>query len=111
MTIQKTLSLKETKALADCIEKHNHDSFYLAKDHGAYIGAGNNSDGTGVLFFFRGCDPEKDLDYYEECHYKFGGDDFGVQFDDIDFVIAARNNRMKLKFSVSPTSIKLSMVG
>ena len=111
MNIQKTLSLKETKALADCIEENNHKDFYLAKDQGAYVGAGNNATGTGVLFFFRGCDPQRDPNWYEECRYKFGGDDFGVQFDDIDFVMAARNNRMKLKFSVSPTSIKLSMVG
>ena len=111
MNIQKTLSLKETKKLADCIEHYNYDSFYLAKDQGAYVGAGNNATGTGVLFFFRGCDPQRDPNWYEECRYKFGGDDFGVQFDDIDFVMAARNNRMKLKFSVSPTSIKLSMVG
>jgi len=63
-----------------------HDNyFFLAKDQGAYVGAcgGNRDDDTfeSLIFYFPGCDPEKDEDYYETARDQFGGDDFGETFE------------------------------
>jgi len=78
---QITLKAHEVRALSDFLTRHNRDTFFIAKDHGAYVGAtaGSNADGTfeNLIFYFTGCNPHKDSDYYENAHWKFGGDDFG----------------------------------
>lgn len=63
-----TINRDQMQALVDS----GQDQFYIAKDSGAYIGA------CGVdPIYFRGCDPNKDEDWYETARGKFGGDDFG----------------------------------
>lgn len=78
---QITLKANEVRQLSDFLKRHNRDTFFVAKDHGAYVGAtaGSNADGTfeNLVFYFAGCNPEKDEDYYENAMDKFGGDDFG----------------------------------
>lgn len=62
------------KLHAFCVE-HKQDRFFLAKDHGAYVGSAAN--GKNCIFYFRGCNPNKDQDFYENAWAMFGGDDFG----------------------------------
>lgn len=113
MGAQLTLSVAQTRELADCIKKHNIPGFYLAKDHGAYVGAGMvdvQGEPEGVVYYFRGCDPSKDLDYYEEARYKFGGDDFAISFTDTEFVFNAAKFHKKLRFEVTDSDVKVRMV-
>ncbi|MGA1108249.1 MAG: DUF3085 domain-containing protein [Pseudomonadales bacterium] len=78
---QITLKAKDVRELSGFLNRHNKDSFFLAKDDGAYIGAtaGSDADGTfeRIIHYFSGCNPEKDEDYYDNAAYKFGWDDFG----------------------------------
>lgn len=78
---QITLNAKATRELSEFLERHNRDDWFLAKDHGAYIGAtaGSDKDGTfeRIIHYFAGCNPDKDEDFYETSCWKFGGDDFG----------------------------------
>ena len=111
MKEQLTLTQKQTRDFADCIEKHGHENFYMAKDQGAYVGAGNSSDNTGVVFYFKGCDPSKNEDWWEECRDRFGGDDFGVIIEDTDFVVEARDNGSRLNVLVTDDDVRIQMVG
>lgn len=66
------ITLSRAQALSirhDCVTKNQQ--FFVAKDQGAYVGTAHN------VVYFRGCDPVKDKDWYDECRIKFGGDDFG----------------------------------
>ena len=67
--------------LSDFLKRHGKETFFLAKDQGAYIGAnaGSHSDGTyeRIIHYFAGCNPDKDADFYDNASYKFGWDDFG----------------------------------
>ena len=78
---QITLKANEVRQLSDFLKRHNSDTFFVAKDHGAYVGAtaGSNSDGTfkNLIFYFTGCNPHKYTDFYENADWNFGGDDFG----------------------------------
>jgi len=78
---QITLKAKDVHELSDFLKRHGKSEFFLAKDQGAYIGAnaGSHSDGTfeSIIHYFAGCNPDKDVDFYETSRWKFGGDDFG----------------------------------
>jgi|DEB0MinimDraft_10_1074344.scaffolds.fasta_scaffold37728_2 hypothetical protein len=78
---QITLKAKDVHELSDFLKRHGRDTFFLAKDYGAYIGAnaGSHSDGTykSIIHYFAGCNPDKDADFYDNASYKFGWDDFG----------------------------------
>lgn len=78
---QITLKAKDIHELSDFLKRHGRDTFFLAKDQGAYIGAnaGSHSDGTfeSIIHYFAGCNPDKDADFYDNASYKFGWDDFG----------------------------------
>ncbi len=82
---QITLTRADVQKLSDFCAKHGEDKWFLAKDQGAYVGAtgGSQEEGTfeNCIFYFKGCDPHKDEDWYDEAHYKFGGDDFGEHFE------------------------------
>lgn len=78
---QITLKAKDVRELSDFLKRHGKETFFLAKDQGAYIGAtaGSDADGTfeRIIHYFAGCNPDKDADFYETSRWKFGGDDFG----------------------------------
>lgn len=78
---QITLKAKDVRELSQFLKRHGKETFFLAKDHGAYIGAtaGSNADETfeRIIHYFAGCNPEKDEGFYETSRWKFGGDDFG----------------------------------
>lgn len=72
------LSKRQVKQLVDFCVEHNLDQWFIAKDQGAYLGQSMGMDpAPKCIFYFPGCDPEKDEDWYETAHAKFGGDDFG----------------------------------
>jgi len=98
-----TLSAKQVQQLVNTGE----DSFYIAKDHGAYVGAGQ-SDKGGVCFYFRGCDPTKGGDdWYHTCRDKFGGDDFGdtLPMESMKKLLVD-GLLVKIKIDITPTQIK-----
>jgi hypothetical protein len=80
---QITLKEKDVIEFSQFLKRHNRDTFFLAKDDGAYIGAtaGSHADGTfeRIIHYFAGCNPEKDADFDDNAAYKFGWDDFGQQ--------------------------------
>lgn len=121
-----TFSIKKAAALellAFC-EKHKVEQFFIAKDHGAYIGAtkdkplakGEKIDHSKVnvfnnIHYLLGCNPDTDEDSYEECRYRFGGDDFGVHLP-TDWLRQFRDAckvKNKRTFSLKVTDNNVSM--
>jgi len=81
---QITLTRDDLNEFALFLRKHNVEKWFIAKDHGAYIGATNNEKGDNFqskLFYFSGCNPDTDEEFYDNARNKFGGDDFGDFFD------------------------------
>jgi hypothetical protein len=77
---QITLSITDLQRLVEFCQKNELKQYFIAKDQGAYLGAskgGNNN----ILFYFTGCNPDQDEDWYDNAHTKFGGDDFGEQLE------------------------------
>jgi hypothetical protein len=71
-----TLTRKKVELLhAFCI-KHKKETFFVAKDQGAYVGS-SVGEGNNCIYYFPGCDPVLDKDWYDTAHDLFGGDDFG----------------------------------
>lgn len=103
-----TLSRVQALDLLNFCKKHSKDRFFIAKDSGAYLGAsvGSTPD-KQCLFYFRGCDPKKDADYYENARYAFGGDDFG-EFLPVGWLEKFNENPKiaKIKVTVNKRSIK-----
>lgn len=104
-----TLSSKQVAELKTFCKTHSKDKFFLAKDQGAYVGAaGQDEIGQmeNCIFYFKGCDPLKDDDWYENAHDKFGGDDFG------EFLPATwldlPQGTTKMRIATSTRSIKVS---
>ncbi len=110
MKVQKTLNQKQVKQLYKAsVADPKNSGFYLAKDHGAYIGAGILGEG-GAVFYFAGCDPQKNDDYYDEAGYKFGYDDFGQLFDtenDIALLKKCADEDRKIQFTVTESAIQI----
>jgi hypothetical protein len=74
------LSKRQVQQLVDFGIEHKQNQWFIAKDHGAYVGAAYGAEpGQNCVFYFKGCDPSKDEDWYDTAHAKFGGDDFGEQ--------------------------------
>lgn len=102
---QITLNSKQVKQLSDFAHKHDLDKFFLAKDDGAYVGA--NANGEKVIFYFRGMDPNKDEDAWDNAMHAFGGDDFG-EFLSIEFIHKmALKIEPKVTIKVTATHIKM----
>ena len=97
-----TITKKETLEFSAFLTENGIKEWFMAKDHGAYVGA--YYEGKTWLKYFKGCNPEKDSDFYETARYKFGGDDFGVTMSS-DHVHQAANLCGYLKVKVTPKSI------
>lgn len=109
---QMTLTRKQVQALHDFAEKHGKDQWFLAKDHGAYIGmtAGSKEEDNfeNILFYFKGCNPEKDEDFYDNAGYKFGWDDFGEHFStEIFSKFLTDENAVKIVIKVGARQISM----
>jgi hypothetical protein len=110
MTAQITLDRKQIIALADFCATHNKDTFFIAKDHGAYVGA-STGETNQCIYYFKGCNPAIDADFYENARYKFGGDDFGELMPvSILTKVKERADITKLKITVGARSIKAQYV-
>ncbi len=77
---QLTLNRNKTAQLYDVAMRSKRKKIFVAKDQGAYVGAYHTQEDR-VLFYFQGCNPDKDKDWWDCCCNMFGGDDFSVEFD------------------------------
>jgi hypothetical protein len=75
---QITIPMNDVKRLVQFCQTNSLTNYFIAKDQGAYLGASTGKD-NNILFYFAGCNPDKDADFYDNAHDKFGGDDFGEQ--------------------------------
>lgn len=102
-----TLNRADIDKFAAFINTHAIKQIFIAKDHGAYVGA-SIGEKANCIFYFAGCDPNKDKDYYDTSHSKFGGDDFGEHLDAKAVTTAAADARVKsLKFTITATTMKV----
>jgi hypothetical protein len=105
---QITLQRQDVQSIVDFCDAAKSDRFFIAKDHGAYVGysTGANPD-QQCLFFFKGCNPAKDADFYENSRQAFGGDDFGERIP-LDHLRQALNDPTckKVRIAVTSTSIR-----
>lgn len=78
---QITLKIAEAKKLIQFCKDKGLETYFIAKDQGAYLGASKGAEpGDQLIYYFAGCNPSKDADWWENSSYKFGGDDFGEIF-------------------------------
>lgn len=102
-----TLNRADIDKLAAFVTEHSLKQIFVAKDHGAYVGA-SVGEKNNCIFYFKGCDPAKDKDYYDTARTKFGGDDFGEHLDASAVIAAAADPRVKtMKFTITASSIKV----
>jgi|DEB0MinimDraft_6_1074348.scaffolds.fasta_scaffold28178_3 hypothetical protein len=77
---QITLTALQVRKFSKFCKDHRLEQFFVAKDHGAYVGATKRDEDTNelhrIIFYFKGCDPNKDKDCWNTQQDKFGGDDF-----------------------------------
>lgn len=110
---QITIKPEDVKAISRVARQYNKKQWFLAKDSGAYVGinTGQDENFEPIIHYFRGCDPSKDEDYYENARHKFGGDDFAEMMD-ISFVhqVADHPKNMKLVIRITDTAIDASGV-
>lgn len=104
---------EQVQALVDFCAKHNLKDFFLAKDHGAYIGQsiGAGAEDNRCIYYFPGCHPENDVDWYDRAFADFGGDDFGEHLPLEWLTSALAQPKMKyLELVVTATKIKLNVI-
>jgi len=89
-----SITRKQALELRNFCLRNKVDEFFLSNDNGAYIGATSGKDDTfkNSIHYIKGCNPDNDPDYYEECRYKYGGDDFGVHLP-VDWLNEFFNNQ------------------
>lgn len=103
------LAREQVQQLIDFCTKHNLTEWFIAKDHGAYIGAvAGAAPAPKCIFYFPGCDPAKDADWYDTALAQFGGDDFGELLPVADLVENLLPPEViGLRFVVAPTEISI----
>lgn len=107
-----TLSRAQVQQLADFCAERNRTQYFIAKDQGAYLGAsvGAQPD-QQCLFYFPGCDPRTDEDWWDACSDKFGGDDFGERMKATDLTTALAEPRMTAcRWSVGTRRITMTLI-
>lgn len=103
------LTRAQVQQLADHCEKHKLATWFIAKDQGAYVGAScGPKPEDKCIFYFKGCDPVKDEDWYETAHSKFGGDDFGDMMQ-VDSLKSALDNKEMTAIVVKVTSSRITI--
>lgn len=105
------LSRSQVQKLVDHCAQHDLKTFFVAKDHGAYVGASaGDQPEQQCLFYFKGCNPHTDEDFYDTAHAKFGGDDFGERLPISDLQKHLANpNLLCVKIKVTSSSINLDV--
>lgn len=108
-----TLNRQKLKKLTKFCADHQVDQWFIAKDRGAYVGAvSRNGDAiVNCLFYFAGCNPDIDEDWYDTASAKFGGDDFGEHFGVGMLTQAMEDSALqKIKITVGETNISIEAV-
>lgn len=108
---QITLKKAQVQQLVAFCDEHKQANFFMAKDQGAYVGAAAGIvDGQmkNCIFYFKGCDPQKDQDWYHNARDMFGGDDFGENFPVSHLKDAlAQPDLTSVVIKVTPTSVSI----
>lgn len=106
---QITLQRDKVEQLVNFCKANKLTEFYLAKDHGAYIGASGQEDIKNCIFYFKGCNPDKNPDTFWDTQQKlFGGDDFGEFYPITLLTDPLFDTRVtKLTFKVTPKSFRV----
>lgn len=77
-----SIARKDAETLLAFCKEHNQKEFFFAKDQGVYFGSNVGEYGKdnfkNCIIYLKGFDPDKDDDWYDQAHYKFGGDDVGI---------------------------------
>lgn len=103
------LAREQVQQLINFCAKHNQEQWFIAKDHGAYLGysVGPKPE-QQCLFYFPGCDPLRNADWYDTTLAQFGGDDFGEHLPVADLVENLLPPEViGLRFVVAPTEISI----
>lgn len=93
---QMTLSRAQVQSLVAFCDSAKSDRFFIAKDHGAYLGFSTGpKPEQQCLFYFKGCNPAKDVGFWDNAQRAFGGDDFGERYPLSHFRQALSNPECK----------------
>lgn len=105
-----SLPLNKTRELLEFCQTNNVDQFFFAKDQGAYFGAtaGKGDTFCNSIHYMRGCDPDKNPDFYENAMARFGGDDFGEHFP-VKWLELSLNNGHGVKIKMTAKQCALLM--
>ncbi|GLC98121.1 hypothetical protein Tamer19_75300 [Cupriavidus sp. TA19] len=106
---QITLSRSHVETLVAFCDAAKSETFFIAKDHGAYVGYSTGSKPEQqCLFYFKGCSPTADPDFNENARRGFGGDDFGERLSLAGLKEILGNAECKsVRITVTPRSIRL----
>lgn len=105
------LTRDQVQSLLDFCSRHRRAQYFIAKDHGAYLGQSLGMEpAPRCLFYFPGCNPEIDADYYATARHQFGGDDFGDLMDvtDLERIMQETPSATAIKWTVTDTQILIS---
>lgn len=104
-----TLTRADAQRLVDFCATHKATHYFIAKDQGAYIGYSVGAKPEQqCLWYFKGCDPTKDSDFWENSRAKFGGDDFGENLEVAGIVTMLGNaDVQRIKWTITKTSMKV----
>jgi hypothetical protein len=109
-----SFNINEVKRVVEYAKKHNL-KMALVKDQGLYIMAMAKKDTPklegGHIVYAKGFNPETDANWYDEAHYKFGGDDF-VDYPPIkDWYEALTTNKPNAKvFAINIGTKNISLI-
>lgn len=105
-----TLSRNKIEALVAQCERAGRKEYFLAKDRGAYVGAPSHIKGEqGLVYYFAGCNPDKDPDWYHTCLDRFGGDDFGVDMPIEHLVRGLERGAVSATYKVTQSKVSVSL--
>ncbi|SCU77300.1 conserved hypothetical protein [Cupriavidus necator] len=104
---QITLSRAQVESLVAFCDAAKSERFFIAKDHGAYVGYSTGpKPEQQCLFYFKGCNPATDAEFYENARRGFGGDDFGERLPLADLREGLAKPECKtVRITVTPRSI------
>uniref|UniRef100_UPI003F492382 DUF3085 domain-containing protein n=1 Tax=Cupriavidus necator TaxID=106590 RepID=UPI003F492382 len=106
---QITLSRSQVECLVAFCDAAKSEKFFIAKDHGAYVGYSTGpKPEQECLFYFKGCNPAVDAEFYENARRGFGGDDFGERLSLTGLKETLANADCKsVRITVTPRSIRI----
>ena len=107
----------DVQTLLDFSTANDFTTFGVAKDQGAYILShwlkdkpkGENN----VVVYAKGMNPDTDEDWYQQCRYKLGGDDFGCMDLPLEWLVIFLNDpafARKKVLTLNITQSNISMV-